>query len=49
MIFKLLSELSSCELRTVFRRAGKRGLFMESQDIVQLTIYIVNIGQDPYA
>ena len=48
MIFKLLSELSSCELRTVFGRVGKRELFRESQAIVQLTIYLVNIGQDPY-
>ena len=48
MIFKLLSELSSCELKTVFRRAGKRGSFMESQAIVQLTIYLINIGQDPF-
>lgn len=48
MIFKLLSELSICELRLVFRRAGKLGLFSESRAIVQLTVYIVSSGQDPF-
>ena len=35
MQFKLLWELDSHELRTVFRRVGKRGDFEESQGIVQ--------------
>ena len=48
MHFKLLSELDSRELRTVFRRVGKRGEFCESQAIVQLTIFLVKIGQDPF-
>ena len=45
---KLLSELNSRELRTVFRRLGRRGIFLESQAIVQITIYLVNIGYDPF-
>ena len=48
MHFKLLSELDSRELRTVFRRVGKRGEFCESQAIVELTIFLVKIGQDPF-
>ena len=49
MHFKLLSKLDSRELRTVFRRVGKRGEFCESQAIVQLTIFLVKIGQDPFS
>ena len=48
MIFKLLSELSICELRLVFKRAGRSGLFSESRAIVQLTVYLVSDGQDPF-
>ena len=48
MSFKLLSELSTCELRMVFRRAGRKGIFLESRAIVQLTIFLINIGQDPF-
>ena len=48
MLFKLLSELSTRELRTAFRRAGKTGTFVESEAIVKMTIFIVNIGQDPF-
>ena len=48
MIFKLLSELSICELRLVFRRAGRLGLFSESRAIVQLTVYLVSNGQNPF-
>ena len=48
MLFKLLSELSNHELRMVFIRAGIQGSFSESQAIVQLTIYLVKIGQDPF-
>ena len=48
MLFKLLSELTVRELRTVFRRSGKRGIFQESNAIVQLTVYLFRIGQDPF-
>lgn len=48
MLYKLLSELSTRELRTAFRRAGKTGIFVESEAIVKMTIFIVNIGQDPF-
>ena len=48
MLHKLLSELSTRELRTAFRRAGKTGTFVESEAIVKKTIFIVNIGQDPF-
>ena len=48
MLFKLLSELSTRELRTAFRRAGKTGTFVESEAIVKMTIFIINIGQDPF-
>ena len=48
MVFKLLIELNTRELRTVFRRVGKQGVFQESQAIIQLTIYLVRIGQDPF-
>ena len=48
MVFKQLSELSICELRLVFRRAGRLGLFSESRAIVQLTIYLVSSGQNPF-
>ena len=48
MHFKLVSELSSCELRTVFRRIGKTGEFHESLAIPQITIFLFRIGQDPF-
>ena len=48
MFFKLLSDLNCRELRAVFRGLGKRGVFLESQAVVQITIYLVNIGMDPF-
>ena len=46
--YRLLSDLSIRELKTVFVRTGRRGIFMESSAIIQLTIYLVKIGQDPF-
>ena len=46
--YRLLSDLSIRELKTVFVRTGRRGVFMESSAIIQLTIYLVKIGQDPF-
>ena len=48
MLFKLLSDLNCRERITVFRRLGKRGVILELQAIVQITIYLVNIGMDPF-
>ena len=45
---RLLSDLTIPELKTVFVRTGRRGAFMESSAIIQLTIYLVKIGQDPF-
>ena len=45
---KLISELSIRELKTVFVRTCRRGVFLESSAIIQLTIFLVRIGQDPF-
>ena len=47
-MYKLISELSIRELKTVFVRTGRRGVFLESSAIIQLTIFLVRIGQDPF-
>ena len=46
--YRLLSDLSIRELKTVFVRTVRRGEFVESSAIIQLTIFLVRIGQDPF-
>ena len=48
ILYKLISELSIRELKTVFVRTGRRGVFEESSAIIQLTIFLVRIAQDPF-
>ena len=48
IFYKRISELSIRELKTVFVRTGRRGVFLESSAIIQLTIFLVRIGQDPF-
>ena len=47
ILHKLISELSIRELKTVFVRTGRRGAFLESSAIIQLTIFLIMVGQDP--